>query len=199
MYYRTAHAHTPPPPHNHTTGRPTPPTKLGAAFAGNFSLNISWVPPFSLPGVSIWYSIFVDGNVTALVAGRSYYVYRYTGNSPCQKHNITAVAGNAAGDSDPSEPLLSDIPEGECKLTTISTPCMAPITICSLRSVGQFVAAPNSMVVLNNVTLILILKVLMKDCQLTVHVTYTYSRPCFFFFFRWPRARVFLFKGYTCS
>lgn len=82
-------------------------------MAGNLSLNISWIPPFSLPGVSTSYSIWLDGNATAFVVDLSYYAYRYTGTSPCQSHRITVVAGNAAGDSDTSEPLVTDMPQGE--------------------------------------------------------------------------------------
>ena len=93
--------------------RPTPPTRLGASMAGNLSLNISWFPPFSLPGVSTSYAIWVDGNATAFVAGLTYYTYRYTGTSPCLNHRITVVARNAAGDSDPSVPLVTDMPQGE--------------------------------------------------------------------------------------
>ena len=69
-------------------------------MAGNLSLNISWFPPFSLPGVGTSYAIWVDGNATAFVAGLTYYTYRYTGTSPCLNHRITVVARNAAGDSD---------------------------------------------------------------------------------------------------
>ena len=105
--------HTAHPPTT-ATDRPTaPPSKPSAALAGNLSVNISWVPPFSLPGVTTWYTVVVDGIAAERVVGRSYYIYRYTGNVPCQNHSIAVVAGNAAGDSGPSEPLLTDIPQGE--------------------------------------------------------------------------------------
>eukprot|EP00731_Ephydatia_muelleri_P011574 Em0006g468a len=118
--------------------RPTPPTRLGASVAGNLSLNISWIPPFSLPGVSTSYSIWLDGNATAFVVDLSYYAYRYTGTSPCQSHRITVVAGNAAGDSDTSEPLVTDMPQ-----------------------VGQFVTTPNSTVELNGAS-----HVTIRDAQI---------------------------------
>ena len=96
------------------TANPAPPSNLTL-----FSSAISWIPPFSLPGVAISYFV----NVTNLNSSRvirsgelrtpSFNFSAMKDGSSCNVYQITVTAKNKAGLSDPSNFTFS-LPS--CKL-----------------------------------------------------------------------------------
>ena len=80
---------------------------------------ISWLPPFTYPGVTLSYFVNVTNLNTSRVILSSELntpCFNFSGTedgSPCDVYQFTVTARNAAGRSDPSDILTASLPSGK--------------------------------------------------------------------------------------
>ena len=96
------------------TDRPNPPSNLTLLYLDHF--NISWIPPFTLSGVTLSYFVNVTNLNTHQVFSSgelSKPSFNFNGtedNSPCDVYQFTVTARNAAGWSGPSDTFDASTP-----------------------------------------------------------------------------------------
>ena len=79
---------------------------------------ISWIPPFTLPGVTLSYFVNVTNLNTSEVLSSSELIipsFNFSGTedgSRCDVYQFTVTARNAAGWSDPSDTFTASLPSG---------------------------------------------------------------------------------------
>ena len=100
------------------TDHPAPPLNLTLLSLEPFT--ISWVAPFTLPGVALSYFVNVTNVNTSKVFSSgelrspSFNFNGTENGSPCDIYQFTVTARNAAGWSDPSDTFTASLPS--CKL-----------------------------------------------------------------------------------
>lgn len=88
------------------TDRPAPPSNVTLLSLEPFT--VSWVPPFTLPGVTLSYiAIVTNLNTSRVIRSGELWApsFNFSGTvdgSPCDVYRFTVTANNAAGRSDPS-------------------------------------------------------------------------------------------------
>ena len=96
------------------TDHPNPPFNLTLLYLDPFT--ISWIPPFTLPGVTLSYFVNVTNLNTNQVFSSgeiSTPSFNFSGteyNSPCDVYQFIVTAWNAAGWSDPSDIFNASTP-----------------------------------------------------------------------------------------
>ena len=104
------------------TDHPDPPSNLSLLPTPLEPFTISWIPPFTLPGVTISYIVNVINLNTSRVLHSSELntpSFNFNGRedgSPCDVYQFTVTARNAAGRSDPSDTLTASLPSGKLLL-----------------------------------------------------------------------------------
>ena len=102
---------------------PAPPSNLILLSLEPFT--ISWVPPFTLPGVTLSYFVNLTNlNTSRVIRSSELRTPRFTfsgteDGSPCDVYQFTVTAGNAAGLSDPSDTLTASVPSGKLYITSL--------------------------------------------------------------------------------
>ena len=100
------------------TDHPDPPSNLSLLPTPLEPFTISWIPPFTLPGVTISYIVNVINLNTSRVFNSSELntpSFNFSGTedgSPCDVYQFTVTARNAAGWSDPSDTFIAGLPSG---------------------------------------------------------------------------------------
>ena len=99
------------------TGYPLSPSNLTRLSLEPFT--VSWLPPFTFPGVTLTYFV----NVTNLNISRVFrsgelrtQSFNFSGTedaSPCDVYQFTVTARNAAGWSEPSDTFTASLPSCE--------------------------------------------------------------------------------------
>ena len=88
------------------TDRPVPPCNLTLSSLEPFT--VSWIPPFTLPGVTLSYDAVVTNlNTSGVFSSGELRTpsFNFSGTkdgSPCDVYQFTVTASNEAGLSDPS-------------------------------------------------------------------------------------------------
>ena len=106
------------------TDRPAPPSNLTL-----LSSTVSWIPPFTLPGVTLSYFVNVTNLDTSGVirsGGLSTPNFNFSGTivgSPCDVYQFTVTARNAAGWSNPSN-LTFSLPSRKLHLESMQNVTM---------------------------------------------------------------------------
>ena len=89
---------------------------LFSSFINSSTVNISWSPPFTLPGTAITeYNISVtsNGTTTNFFTSDSYYVLQLSGSFSCNEINMTLTGYNGLnGEYETLSGLY--LPSGEC-------------------------------------------------------------------------------------
>ena len=107
---------------NFTLGPPDVPSALGVIPLGADTLELSWKPPFSPPGVNTSYTVLVSdlsapSKEPALTVG-PILEPRFTYHAPkqsslcSQRYEFRVMARNDAGEGYPSTPLITSAPAG---------------------------------------------------------------------------------------
>ena len=92
---------------------PAPPSNLTLFSVEPFT--VSWVPPFTLPGVTLSYIVNVtnlntSGDFSSDELRSPSFNFTGTGGSPCDIYQFMVTAKNAAGWSDPSNAFTASLP-----------------------------------------------------------------------------------------
>ena len=101
------------------TDHPDPPSNLSLLPTPLEPFTISWIPPFTLPGVTLSYIVNVINLNTSRVFNSSELIipsFNFSGSedgSPCDVYQFTVTARNAAGLSDPSDTFIASLPSGK--------------------------------------------------------------------------------------
>ena len=101
------------------TDHPDPPSNLSLLPTPLEPFTISWIPPFTPPGVTLSYIVNVINLNTSRVFNSSELIipsFNFSGSedgSPCDVYQFTVTARNAVGRSDPSDTLTASLPSGK--------------------------------------------------------------------------------------
>ena len=101
------------------TDHPDPPSNLSLLPTPLEPFTISWIPPFTLPGVTLSYIVNVINLNTSRVFNSSELIipsFNFSGSedgSPCDVYQFTVTARNAAGWSEPSNTFTASLPSGK--------------------------------------------------------------------------------------
>ena len=117
------------------TGRPAPPSNLSLLPAPLEPFTIYWIPPFTLSGVILSYSVNVTNLNTSRVirSGKlrtpSFNFSGTEDGSPCDVYQFTVTAINEAGWSDPSDTFTAILPSCMCNMPIMtSLTCTCQLT-----------------------------------------------------------------------
>ena len=108
------------------TDRPAPPSNLTLLSLEPFT--VSWIPPFTLPGVAISYFVNVTNlNTSGVIRSGELrtQIFNFSGTkdgSPCDVYQFTVTARNAAGWSDPTDFTFS-LPSCKLHLYRVCAEC----------------------------------------------------------------------------
>ena len=99
-------------------GPPDPPQSLSIAAVADRKIAIKWTASFSF-GTWLLYKTIVTNVATGNMSESNWtygemFTYYGSSDGPCNLYQFTVIAGNSAGTSGASQPLIATVPTGTC-------------------------------------------------------------------------------------